>query len=268
MLSLGWFSTGRGEGSRGLLRYVMEAIQRGELDARILFVFCNRAPGQHPGSDQFIALARGYGLPVITFSTLQFRRENGGAPISAIRAEHDQEILHRLDGFQPDLCVMAGYMLISSPKLHNRYTMVNLHPAIPGGPTGTWQDIIWHQIRTRTSEAGAMVHLVTEELDQGPAITYCSYPIVGVAFDNLWRQVHGRTIEELRGSFGEDLPIFQAIRQEGLKRERPLLLETLKALAQGHIRIVQRRVLDAQGNPVPPLLLNSSIARLLAPAER
>ena len=29
MLRLGWFSTGRGEGSRGLMRFVQDRIQRG-----------------------------------------------------------------------------------------------------------------------------------------------------------------------------------------------------------------------------------------------
>ena len=34
---------------------------------------------------------------------------------------------------------------------------------------------------------------------------------------------------------GEDLPLFRAIRQAGLLRERPLLIETLKAVASGRI---------------------------------
>ena len=51
MLRLGWFSTGRGEGSRGLFTCVKDAIDRGELDAEISFVFCNREAGEHAGSD-------------------------------------------------------------------------------------------------------------------------------------------------------------------------------------------------------------------------
>ena len=53
MLNIGWFSTGRGEGSRGLLRFVQERIDRGLLDARIQFVFSNRDRGQALGSDRF-----------------------------------------------------------------------------------------------------------------------------------------------------------------------------------------------------------------------
>ena len=45
MLRIGWFATGRGEGSQGLLRFVADAIGAGRLDAKIEFVFSNREPG-------------------------------------------------------------------------------------------------------------------------------------------------------------------------------------------------------------------------------
>ena len=38
-------------------------------------------------------------------------------------------------------------------------------------------------------------------------------------------------------SEGEKQPLFRLIRHEGMKRERPFLLETLKALAEGHVEI-------------------------------
>lgn len=41
MLKLGWFSTGRGPGSRNLLREVMEKKEDGTLDVEFSFVFCN-----------------------------------------------------------------------------------------------------------------------------------------------------------------------------------------------------------------------------------
>ena len=56
MLELGWFSTGRGEGSRNLLRLVQEQIAGGSLPARIQFVFCNREQGEGEGSDGFMDL--------------------------------------------------------------------------------------------------------------------------------------------------------------------------------------------------------------------
>ena len=66
MLNLGWFSTGRGPGSRALLSTVQEAITDGRIQARISFVFSNRAPGEAEGSDQFFALANSLGLTVVS----------------------------------------------------------------------------------------------------------------------------------------------------------------------------------------------------------
>lgn len=72
MLRIGWFSTGRGEGSQGLLRFVGERL--GDIDARIEFVFSNRAPGEAEGSDAFFRLADELGLPLVTHSSARFRR--------------------------------------------------------------------------------------------------------------------------------------------------------------------------------------------------
>ena len=57
--------------------------------------------------------------------------------------------MNRLQGFHPDLCVLAGYMLIVGEEMCQRYNMINLHPAAPGGPTGTWQEVIWQLIDSK-----------------------------------------------------------------------------------------------------------------------
>ncbi len=76
-LRLGWFSTGRGPGSRRLLATVQDEIADGRLDAAIAVVFCNREPGQDPQTDLFLEQVRGYGLPLVCLSSLRFRRERG-----------------------------------------------------------------------------------------------------------------------------------------------------------------------------------------------
>ena len=43
-----------------------------------------------------------------------------------------------IDPFKPDLSLLAGYMLIISPEMCRRYPLINLHPAAPDGPKGTW----------------------------------------------------------------------------------------------------------------------------------
>ncbi|MBF8267921.1 MAG: Folate-dependent phosphoribosylglycinamide formyltransferase PurN-like protein [Dehalococcoidia bacterium] len=265
MLTLGWFSTGGGEGSRGLLRMAQEAIERGKLQARIQFVFSNREPGEAEGSDLYFQQVRAYGIPLVTCSSQRFRRERAGGPISRHRLEFDREVIRRLEGYEPELCVLAGYMLILGPEMCRRYTMLNLHPALPHGPTGTWQEVIWKLIEEGAEETGAFIHLATEELDRGPALTYCSFPLRGDAFDQLWARIDGRSVEDLKTNQGEELSLFQLIRQEGVRRERPLLLETLKAFATGELRVEGRRALDSRGRPLDgPLCLNEAIERALA----
>ncbi len=259
MLKLGWFSTGRGEGSLGLLRTVQDAIESGELPARMDFVFSNREHGEAEGSDRFFRQVQDHGTPLVTLSSQRFRREQGGGPFARHRVEFDRDVMRLLEPYSPDVCVLAGYMLITGPELCNRYTMLNLHPALPGGPVGTWQEVIWSLISQSAGEAGAYMHLATEDLDRGPVLTYCSFPIRGGQFDGLWRQVEGRNIEELKAAEGEEQPLFRLIREEGVRRERPLVLETLKAFAAGQVRVVDRRVVDGAGNAIGGLCLNEAV---------
>ena len=157
-------------------------------------------------------------------------------------------------------------MLITAAELCNRYTMLNLHPALPGGPVGTWQEVIWSLIAEGAKEAGSYMHLATEDLDRGPVLTYCSFPIRGGEFETLWQQIEGRSVEELRASEGEEQPLFRLIREEGVRRERPLVLETLKAFAGERVRVVERRVVDGAGNPIDGLCLNEAVERAVRDA--
>ena len=68
-LRLGWFSTGRGEGSRGLLTAALDAIDSGRLNAQIEFVFVNRERGQHEGTDRYMDLVESRGIPLVTLSS-------------------------------------------------------------------------------------------------------------------------------------------------------------------------------------------------------
>ncbi|PZC46392.1 MAG: Folate-dependent phosphoribosylglycinamide formyltransferase PurN [Chloroflexi bacterium] len=256
MLRLGWFSTGRGEGSMGMLRTTVEAMRAGDLDAQIEFVFSNRELGEAEGSDRYFQQVRDYGIPLVCCSSRRFRKEHG-TRVSEDREAFDREVVALLEEFQPDLCVMAGYMLILSPLLCNRFSLINLHPALPDGPAGTWQQVIWDLIAQRAPASGAMVHLVTEIVDDGPPLSYVRFPIQGNEFNAEWDEVESKTVEQLQQDPGEQLALFNRIRQEGVRRERPLLLETLKALANNRLRIEGRSVIA--DSEEPPLCLNDQV---------
>ena len=249
MLSIGWFSTGRGEGSQGLLRFVQERIRLGCLDARIDFVFSNREPGEAEGSDHFFQLVKDYGLSLETLSSAKFRRAKSG-PFAQYREEFDALVLGRLGLYRPDICVLAGYMLIAGAAMCHRYPLLNLHPALPDGPTGTWQEVVWNLIGRRASQTGAMVHLATEDVDRGPVISHCTVPITGGEFEPHWSALSGLDVGQIKTSQGEEFPLFQLIRQAEYRKEPYLLSETLQAVAGGKVVVKDGRVLDPMGRPL------------------
>ena len=73
MYQLGWFSTGRGKGSRGLLRAVQDSIKSGEIEAEIAFVFCSREAGESEATDMFLKMVEDYHIPLICFSYQKFK---------------------------------------------------------------------------------------------------------------------------------------------------------------------------------------------------
>jgi folate-dependent phosphoribosylglycinamide formyltransferase PurN len=233
-LKLGWFSTGRGEGSRGLLTAALDAIDSGALNAQIEFVFVNRERGQHKGTDRYMDLVEDRGIPLVTLSSQRFRTDNGRAPWSELRGKFDEAVLELLDPYSVDVSVTAGYMLIA-PVLCQHFIMVNLHPALPGGPIGMIDQVIWELIRTRANESGVMIHVATEALDLGPVVAYCRFPLSGPKYENAWSEIGDRTVEELQVDPGEGLSLFKAIRAAGVERERPLLVATLAAIGDGRI---------------------------------
>lgn len=247
MLRIGWFSTGRGPGSQALLKAVCEQIEQGRLPLEIAYVFCNRARGEQEPTDKFLDLAERYGLPAVTLSSNEFRKQSGGAiaragePLPGWRIDYDSAILRRIEPFGTRLAVLAGYMLIA-PELCRHMTLLNLHPAAPGGPIGIWQDVIWQLVVERATQSGITVFRATPQLDAGPALTYCHYPLIDAAIAPLWKSIEDLGIDEIRSRHGESLPLFAEIRRRGAARESPLLLATLTALATG--RIDPKAVLD------------------------
>jgi phosphoribosylglycinamide formyltransferase-1 len=272
MLHVGWFSTGRDEAACQLLEAAWQAIQVGDLEARIAFVFSNRERGKNPASDRFFDLVEGYGITLVCLSSKRFRQEQGGEvaragePLPAWRAEYDRAVIRLLEAHPFDLGVLAGYMLIFTEEACQRYNLLNLHPAPPGGPAGTWQEVIWQLIEQRASTAGVMMHLATKELDQGPPVTYCTYSINGPDFDRLWAQVVGKSVAEVQADEGEDNRLFREIRHQGVMRELPLVVATLRAFADEKVRITGGKVVDAGGLPIDAYDLTQEIDRLVGSA--
>ncbi len=94
------------------------------------------------------------------------------------REAFDAALAECIDAHAPDLVILAGFMRILTPAFVRRYAgrLLNIHPSLlpkyPGLHT--------HQraIDAGDTEAGATVHLVTEELDGGPVILQARVPVL------------------------------------------------------------------------------------------
>jgi phosphoribosylglycinamide formyltransferase-1 len=250
MLKLGWFSTGRGPGSRDLLRTVMEKKASGVLDVNIEFVFCNWDNKEEPNPkkeqrEMFFDMVKGYGIPLVALSWKTFRPDIWESDQARWRDEYGKEMRTVLSKYGFDVGVLAGYMLWVDDETCATYDLINLHPALPDGPKGTWQEVIWQLIREDANEHGIMIHLCTKEWDRGSALTYCGFPIRGPGYDDLWNDMHEklktRTLEQIRAAEGEKEPLFAMIRRSGAKRELPLIVATIKQFADGNLKMRGQR---------------------------
>jgi folate-dependent phosphoribosylglycinamide formyltransferase PurN len=266
---IGWFSTGRGPGSRNLLKTILDNIKGGVVNAEISFVFCSREEGEAEGSDLYLKMVRDKGLNLVSFSSRNFnpemRRKGKGNPevMRQWRIAYDREIMSRLTDHTSDINVLAGYMLIVGEEMCDKYDLINLHPAAPEGPAGTWQEVIWKLIESKAEESGVMIHLVTKELDKGPPITYCTFPLRGEFIDPLWESheqaLCKQSLDQIIHEEGESYPLFKEIRRRGAIRELPLIVQTLKTFSEGKILIDNHQILVEQHVQQQPYCLTEQI---------
>ena len=237
-LRLAWFASARGTSSRLLLRETLRAIDEGRLDVEIVCVFCNRERGQSTNTDAFLDDVEAAGIPLITSSSLAWRRRVGGeisdpqGELAPWRREYDDNALKAISKYEPDAAMLAGYMLVVTDALCDALPMLNLHPALPDGPIGTWRDVIHELIAAGAGESGMMLQRVTTELDRGAVVSLCRYSIPSPQFDALHQ------------AGDEESALFRAIRSEGVEREPIFMVESLRAIADGRIDC------EAPGNPM------------------
>jgi folate-dependent phosphoribosylglycinamide formyltransferase PurN len=167
--------------------------------------------------------------------------------------------MNLIANFRVELSVLAGYMLIVGPEMCQQYTMINLHPAEPGGPKGTWREVIWKLIETRAENTGVMMHLATPELDEGPPVTFCRFSIRGEPFDDYWLRLQSKTNNATNEQNNDETELFDLIRQHGLKREFPLIVRTVKAFSESRVKVENGKIVDNDGNIIDGYDLSTEI---------
>ncbi len=267
-MRLGWLSSGRDPAARALLTDIVTRARADGLPLTIGAVFCDRERGESEQSDAFLDLVTTLGLRAVTLPSAPSWRAAAahGVARETWRETYHDDVMRLLDPLRLDVLVLAGYMLVVSPSMCHRYAMLNLHPALPEGPTGTWQQVIWSLLASRARETGAMIHLVTPELDRGPVLAVDRFPIVGGHFDALWNafadKLANRDLAAIAQEEGESEPLFAAIRRRGEEREIPLLYRTVAQFVLGKLHAAEGRVV---GDSVTlPLDLTSEVNAELA----
>jgi phosphoribosylglycinamide formyltransferase-1 len=82
-------------------------------------------------------------------------------------------------------------------------------------------------------------------------MTFCRFSIKGKEWDPFWEEFkkerEAQGLEAIKNTQGEAQPIFAAIRREGVNRELPLIVETMRSLAMREIYIRDGKLFDQNG---------------------
>ena len=154
--------SGGGSNMAAIVRAAQQGRWAERFDARVVAVISNRASagGLAWAAEQGIATA-----------VVDHRMRPN-------RTEFDAELMRVIDGFQPALLVLAGFMRILTPGFVERYAdrIVNIHPSLL--PAFPGLDTHRRAIEAGCRFAGASVHRVTAELDEGPILGQVVVPIL------------------------------------------------------------------------------------------
>lgn len=142
--------SGRGSNMEAIVR----ALDAERWPARIAAVISNKPEAKG------LAFAQARGIPTAVVPSKEF----------ASREAFDAALRETVDGFAPDLVVLAGFMRILTAPFVEHYAgrMLNIHPSLlplfPGLHTHR------QALEAGVLEHGATVHFVTAELDHGPTV--------------------------------------------------------------------------------------------------
>lgn len=149
------------------------------------------------------------------------------------REAFDAALFAEIDARRPELIVCAGYMRVigAAAVEARRDRMINLHPSL----LPAFKGLHTHRqaLAAGAAEHGASVHVVTAGLDDGPVIAQARVPVLA----------------------GDDADTLAARVRE---REHPLLVETLRLLAERRLTL-QAGAVYLNGAPLPsPLQLSAT----------
>lgn len=147
------------------LQPIIEAIERGELDARIELAISNQPDAyilerarQHGIRARYVDMMADRGLATERKKT---------------RVEYDHEIMELLNQSRANLVLLIGYMRLLSPQFvsHWRQKIMNVHPSLLPKFAGEMDlDVHGDVLAAGEKETGCTIHWVDESKDTGEII--------------------------------------------------------------------------------------------------
>jgi phosphoribosylglycinamide formyltransferase 1 len=143
------------------LQAILDATQEANLGYKVGLVISNRRTAG--GLDK----ARHAGVPSRYVDPRQH----------ANREDYDRALSEVIDGMNPHLIVLAGFMRILSPFFVRRYAgrIVNIHPSLL--PLFPGKDAQAQALSAGVTESGVTIHFVDEGVDTGPIIAQEAVPV-------------------------------------------------------------------------------------------
>jgi len=108
------------------------------------------------------------------------------------REAFDSVVVERLEAYQPELTVLAGFMRILTPLFTEQVKSINLHPSLL--PRHKGLNAIQKSYEDEYSHGGVSVHYVTSELDGGEVILQKEVAKEGLDFEAFDAKV--RSVEK------------------------------------------------------------------------
>lgn len=130
-----------------------------------------------------LEIARQHGIATQVLSHRDYPdRDSFDAALSAV-----------IDGYQPDLVVLAGFMRILTAGFVERYygKLINIHPSLL--PSYGGLDTHERALKDGVKIHGCTVHFVTPDLDHGPIIIQAAVPVLA---DDTAKTLAARVLRE------------------------------------------------------------------------
>ncbi len=157
-LKLAVFISGRGSNMLSIL----EACKSDDFPAEIVLVLSNRPDAQG------LLIAQNAGIPTEIVDHTEYDD----------RHSFEVELTERLEKYDVDLIILAGFMRILTPFFVEGWPnkIINIHPSL----LPDYKGLNTHEraIKDARDEAGCTVHYVIPDLDSGPTILQKRVPVL------------------------------------------------------------------------------------------